>query len=370
MSGMPPELPSRRDEAWRWADLRHAEALAGTPPPANDALPETAGLWLDLAGARALFVAGQPIDTPATAPAPDRSLPRHPLADLAAASATAGTTLEVAEGADAGTVQLLHIGRGGAAHGVTRVVLGANARLILIESFADEGVDHWLNHRFDAELAAGSELVRVSRALAGHGLVSDRAAIRMGERSRLTHLSLGLSSASLRAEVQVLLEGPGAHADVDGILLGDGAAALDALTRLDHRVPHTSSRQRWRLVAGGTAQASIAGGVAVARHAQKTDAEQSLKALLLKRTAVVHLKPELEIFADDVACAHGCTVGELDRAALFYLATRGLPPAEAEALLTRAFVADALAALPEGALRDALDGETQGWLARRTGARL
>ncbi|WP_448581869.1 SufD family Fe-S cluster assembly protein [Thermaurantiacus sp.] len=366
---MRPELPTRRNEAWRWADLRHAEAFAGTPPPANDRLPDTEGLWLRLAGAKSLFVAGQPADAPAAAPAPDRSLPRHPLADLAAASASAGTTLEVAEGADAGTVQLLHIGRGGAAHGVTRVVLGANARLTLVESFADEGADHWLNHRFDAELAAGAELVRVSRSLAGHGLVCDRAAIRMGERSHLVHLSLGLSSASLRAEVEVLLEGPGARAEVDGILLGDGTAALDALTRLHHRVPGTSSRQRWRLVAGGTAQASIAGGVAVARHAQKTDAEQSLKALLLKRSAVVHLKPELEIFADDVACAHGCTVGELDRAALFYLATRGLPPAEAEALLTRAFVADALMALPDELLRDLLDCETQAWLARRTEAR-
>lgn len=367
MSGMRPELPTRRDEAWRWADLRHAEALAGTPPPANDALPETAGLWLDVPATRHLFVAGQPVGQAARAPAPDRSLPSHPLADLAAATATAGSLLEVGDGQDGGTVELLHVGRGGAAHGVTRVILGAHARLTLVESFADEGVDHWLNHRFDAELGPGATLVRVARALASHGLVSDRAAIRMGADSRLAHLSLGLSAASLRAEVQVLLEGPGAHAEVDGILLGDGAAALDALTRLDHRVPGTSSRQRWRLVAGGTAQASIAGGVAVARHAQKTDAEQSLKALLLRRTAAVHLKPELEIFADDVACAHGCTVGELDRAALFYLASRGVPPAEAEALLTRAFVADALAGLPEGELRDALDAATQGWLARHTG---
>ncbi len=367
MSGMPPELPTRRDEAWRWADLRHAERFLGTPPPANDALPETDRLWLDLAGPRALFVAGQPVGATAQAPAPDRGMPRHPLADLAAANASAGTRLEVAAGEDAGLVQLLHIGRGGAAHGVTRVVLGAGARLTLVESFADEGQDHWLNHRLDAELGAGATLVRVSRALAGRGLVSDRAAVRMGAESRLAHLSLGLAAGALRTEVEVLLDGPGAHADVDGILLGDGGAALDSLTRLDHRVPGTSSRQRWRLVAGGTAQASIAGGVAVARHAQKTDAEQSLKALLLQRTAVVHLKPELEIFADDVACAHGCTVGELDRAALFYLATRGVPPAEAEALLTLAFVADALAGLPEGALRDALDAETRDWLVRRTG---
>jgi Fe-S cluster assembly protein SufD len=358
--------PTRREEAWRWADLRHAAAFAGTPPPANDAMPETDRLWLPVTGERRLFVAGHAIDAPQRPPEPDRTLAAHPLADLAAATATAGTMLRLAEGADGGTVQLLHIGRGGAAHGVTRVVLAAGARLTLVETFADEEADHWLNHRFDAELGEGAELVRIARVISAHGLVSDRAAIRLGAGARLTHLTVALAAASLRAEVHAGLEGEGAHADVGGILLGDGSAALDVLTRLDHRVPGTASRQRWRLVAGGTAQLSIAGGVAVARHAQHTDAEQSLKALVLKRTAAAHLKPELEIFADDVKCAHGCTVGELDPAALFYLQSRGVPPADSQAILTRAFVADALGPIVDPALADALDTETRAWLEQRT----
>jgi Fe-S cluster assembly protein SufD len=111
----------------------------------------------------------------------------------------------------------------------------------------------------------------------------------------------------------------------------------------------------------------VAGGVAVARQAQRTDAEQSLRALVLNRTAAANLKPELEILADDVKCAHGCTVGALDRAALFYLESRGVPKAEAEALLTRAFVADALQPIGDELLREALDAETQGWLAARAG---
>jgi Fe-S cluster assembly protein SufD len=379
------ELPTRRDEAWRWADLRAAElflgkaeraeraegaegveTLAGTPPPANDALPEVAALWLPVEGPRRLFVAGQPIGAEAHLPEPDRSLAAHPLADLAAATARAGTTLRIGAGEDGGTVQLVHVGRGGSAHGVTRVALEPGARLTIIESFADEEGDHWLNHRFDAELGNGAELVRVARTLSAHGLVSDRAAIRLHAGARLTHLTLARAAASLRGEVHVALDGGGALARVDGILLGDGAAALDCLTRLDHRVPGTSSRQRWRLAAAGTSQLSIAGGVAVARHAQKTDAEQSLKALVLKRTAATHLKPELEIFADDVKCAHGCTVGELDKAALFYLQSRGVPPADAAALLTRAFVADALDTLEDAALREALDQETRLWLEART----
>ncbi len=366
MSDRPSSWPTRKDEAWRWADLRHADALVGTPPPANDILPNVDAIWLPVDGPRRLFVAGQPIDHDVRPPEPDRSLAAHPLADLAAATATAGSTLRLAEGEDGGTVQLLHVGRGGSAHGVTRVVLAPGARLTLIESFADEDGDHWLNHRFDADVGEGAELTRITRALSGHGLVSDRAAVRLHARARLNHLTIARAGASLRAEVHVALEGAGAHADVNGILLGDGSAALDALTRLDHRVPHTSSGQRWRLAAAGTSQLSIAGGVAVARHAQKTDAEQSLKALVLKRTAATHLKPELEIFADDVKCAHGCTVGELDKAALFYLQSRGIPVADAQSLLTRAFVADALELVADGALRDALDAETRVWLEART----
>lgn len=369
---MRPEMdgfPTRRDEAWRWADLRHAEALKDTSPPANDSLPETERLWLPLESERHLFVAGRPIAGNAQAPAPDRSMPRHPLADLAAATASAGTTLALEEGADGGTVQLLHVGRGGAAHGVTRVTLGAGARLTLVETFADEGADHWLNHRFDAELGEGAELVRIVRPMTQRGLVSDRAAVRQLGRSRFTQVLVATAAASLRAEAHVGLEGEGAQAQVHGVMLGDGSAALDTLTRLDHRVPGTTSRQRWRLVADATSQVSIAGGVGVARHAQHTDAEQSLKALLLKRTAVVHLKPELEIFADDVSCAHGCTVGELDKAALFYLESRGVPPAEAQALLTRAFVADVFEELADARLREALDAETQAWLGARTGSR-
>src|SRR3546814_6443215 len=102
------------------------------------------------------------------------------------------------------------------------------------------------------------------------------------------------------------------------------------------------SRQLWRSVADDRATCSVAARVEVARDAQKTDGEQSLKGLLLARTATVNAKPELEIFADDVKCAHGATVGELDKAALFYLASRGVPPEEAKALLTRAFIADAI----------------------------
>ena len=109
--------------------------------------------------------------------------------------------------------------------------------------------------------------------------------------------------------------------------------------------------------------ASVAARVEVARGAQKTDGEQSLKGLLLSRSATINAKPELEIFADDVKCAHGATVGELDRSALFYLESRGVPPEEARALLTRAFVADALERVGEEMVREAFYADAEGWFA-------
>jgi Fe-S cluster assembly protein SufD len=122
------------------------------------------------------------------------------------------------------------------------------------------------------------------------------------------------------------------------------------------------SRQVWRSVADHRSTCSVAARVEVARGAQKTDGEQSLKGLLLNRGATINAKPELEIFADDVKCAHGATVGELNRDALFYLASRGVPQAEAKALLTQAFVADAIDRIGETAVREAFHQDAMAWL--------
>jgi Fe-S cluster assembly protein SufD len=157
----------------------------------------------------------------------------------------------------------------------------------------------------------------------------------------------------------------GADLDLGGVLLGGGDTSVELVTDIRHLEPDAVSRQRVRLVLDDRATGSYLGRIAVARDAQRTDAAQSAKALVLKRTATANLKPELEIFADDVKCGHGCTVGELDRTAIFYLESRGIPRAEAEALLARAFVADALEGVADEALREALDAETRGWLERR-----
>jgi Fe-S cluster assembly protein SufD len=141
-----------------------------------------------------------------------------------------------------------------------------------------------------------------------------------------------------RIELEVDLA-DGAEFNFFGANIGTGLSTNEIVTNVRHREPNGRSRQVVRSVLNGKATGSYLGKIEVAHGAQKTDAEQSVKAMLLDRGATANAKPELEIFADDVKCAHGATVGELDPNQLFYLGSRGLPPAEARALLLEGFIA-------------------------------
>ena len=140
-----------------------------------------------------------------------------------------------------------------------------------------------------------------------------------------------------RIEVDVTVR-DGAHFALHAANIGGGKATQEVVTVVRHEEPNGTSRQTVRSVLGGTATGSYLGKVAVARHAQKVDGEQSVKAMLLDRGATANCKPELEIYADDVKCAHGASVGELDPDQLFYALSRGLDPASAKALLLEGFV--------------------------------
>ena len=166
-----------------------------------------------------------------------------------------------------------------------------------------------------------------------------------------------LSAASYtRLEVEVSLH-EGAHFQFGAVTIGGGDVTREIVTRVTHAEPNATSDQVVRAVHWDSATGNFIGRIAVARDAQKTDAGQSFKALLLSRGASANTKPELEIFADDVKCAHGAAIGQMDEAAAFYMAARGLPPETARKLLVRAFVADAFAAHAEPeALLDAALG--------------
>lgn len=136
--------------------------------------------------------------------------------------------------------------------------------------------------------------------------------------------------------------GEGADFHFGAVQLASGSANREIVATVNHAEPGATSRQVVRSVVGGQATATVLGRIAVARGADGTDAEQSIRAMLLDRTATANARPELEIFADDVKCAHGCAVGELDAMGLFYLQSRGLEPVRAKALMLQAFLAEAL----------------------------
>ena len=146
--------------------------------------------------------------------------------------------------------------------------------------------------------------------------------------------------------------GARSHFGLHGAIIGGGDQTLEIITSVTHAQPDATSGQTIRSVLGSRATGSYLGSINVARDAQRTDASQSIKAMLLDRTATANAKPELEIYADDVKCAHGATVGELDKAALFYMASRGMDPATAKTLLLRSFVAGVFDDMPDEALRE------------------
>jgi Fe-S cluster assembly protein SufD len=170
--------------------------------------------------------------------------------------------------------------------------------------------------------------------------VAREIAIALGDGASFDLRLLNAPAAYGRIAVRVEL-GAGAEFTLGAAQLAGGDQTVEIVTDVLHAHPDAISRQVVRSVAGGSATANYLGKVRVAKGADGTDGEQSVRAMLLDRTATANARPELEIFADDVKCAHGCAVGELDANSLFYMAQRGLPPELAKRLMLQAFVAEA-----------------------------
>ena len=164
-----------------------------------------------------------------------------------------------------------------------------------------------------------------------------RAEITLEAGAELSLFALNTAKHYGRIELDVTLR-EGASFSLHAANIGTGTSTLEIVTNVNHAEPAALSRQVVRSVLGGKAIGSYLGKVAVARDAQQSDGEQSVKAMLLDRGATANCKPELEIYADDVKCAHGASVGELDEMQLFYAMSRGLDPASAKALLLEGFV--------------------------------
>ena len=214
------------------------------------------------------------------------------------------------------------------------------------------------------EVAAGESVSRVivqDAALDAVAIRDFRVVLHAGATATFHVLNVGGKLGRVAIDVTCH---EGAHFELGAAMLGGGEQTLEIVTTLNHIEPNATSNQVVRSVLGGKATGSYLGKVAVARDAQKTDASQSVKAMLLSRTATANAKPELEIYADDVKCAHGATVGELDAAALFYLASRGIAPAEAKSLLLRAFIASVFDGVEDADARAEIETAAQAALER------
>lgn len=210
---------------------------------------------------------------------------------------------------------------------------------------------HWATY----VVAAGETL----RHSAFHDSGSDskgsleRVRVHVGKGGRYEAFHIIAGGKYQRIEIEVTLE-EGAHFEFGGVTVGGGDKIQEFVTRTIHAHPGATSNQVVRSVQWGQSTGNFLGRIEVARDAQKTDAAQNFRAILLEKGASANTKPELEIFADDVLCAHGAAIGELDQNAAYYMAARGIPPQLARKLLVQAFIGDAFVALDHEETREAM----------------
>lgn len=246
-----------------------------------------------------------------------------------------------------------------ATHPRVLIVLEANARLTLIEDYrgASPG-GSFANAVTEVVLGEGATLEHVSLlggASDGDGFHVGTVYVRQEAGSHFTARTFALGGRLVRRDVRIVFTGEGAGAQLDGLYVVTGKEHVDHHTLVDHAVPSCQSRELYKGVLTGESHAVFNGAVLIRPGAQKSDANQSNKNLLLSLDATINTKPELRIFADDVKCGHGATVGQLDEQQLFYLRTRGIAEPAARAILTHAFAREIVDRVPHEGLRADLD---------------
>jgi len=378
-AGLPGATSGRREEAWKYTSLR----------PVADA--SFLQLVMPLAGDSTLLARLPRVDAPCVVfvdgefRAELSALPRavefqrfdgqfgtlarpdsEPLVALNTMLAEDGAVLSVPAGVDAGLLLLVSIATDRVAfHPRHAVNLARGARLTLLELSLGDGL-YLHNPVFEVQVDEGAVLTNVrmqDEALGAFHLSTLYAEI--AERGTYDSFALNLGARIARTEAHIRLRGPKGMAHLNGAQLLGGTQHADFTTVVKHDAPSCASRQTVKNVLAGRSQGVFQGRIEVARVAQKTDGYQMTQALLLSPDAEIDTKPELEIFADDVKCSHGATVGELDADQLFYLRSRGIPDAQARSMLVRAFLAEALELVTDETVRGVLDRAVAGWWERQ-----
>ncbi len=277
-----------------------------------------------------------------------------------------GAAFDLPPGLDGGTVAIVSLGihaqaRPIAFHPRHRITLGRGARLSLIEVAAGHGV-YLHNPVHEITLGPGATLEHVRLQ------DEDRAAFHMStsyvtvaEGATYDSFTLVLGAAISRTEIHASLRGANSIVHLNAAQLLGGRQHADFTTAVAHDAPNCASRQTVKNVLADASHGVFQGRIDVAREAQKTDGYQMNQALLLSDRAAIDSKPQLRINADDVKCSHGATVGELDHEQLFYLQSRGIPVAEARAILVRAFLAEAIDPIRLAEGRAVLERAVERW---------
>ena len=288
------------------------------------------------------------------------SVEGRPFAALNAAFLGDGAFVHVGGEAKGGVVELVFatVARQGPAASHPRVLVAADpgSQATVVETYVALGGHPALTNAVtEVSLGAGARLdhyqVQDQPASAFH--FATLAAVQGAGASLSTH-STALGAALSRSDVLARLAGEGAQAHVSGLYMADGDRLVDNHSVIEHAVPNGTSRELFKGILDGASRGVFAGRIRVLEGASKTDAHQSNSNLLLSRDAIVDTLPQLEIYTDDVKAGHGGTVGELDRDALFYLRSRGLPLAEARSLLVYAFAREMVERVAVPALRERL----------------
>lgn len=325
------ELPSRRDEDWRWTDLRGL--IRKLPPPSEPFLEAVGdGAFDALATQRRLIVNGRGAE---------------PIA--------------VARGSSA-IVAVRFVSRGAGVHMARLdIVIGADARLQLLETYESDG-GALSEAALTITLGKGASVERVVLAQDDAEAVTvSQATVTLAPRATFGQTVIASGARRQRLETRVMHPGAGGALRLDGVYLLADKRHSDQTTVVTHAGTDGVTAQLTKGVVRDQARGVFQGRIVVEEGADRTDARMGHHALILSDRAEVDAKPELEIYADDVACAHGNTVGALDEDALFYARQRGMPEAEARALLTEAFIGEVVDRIGHEGARDVV----RAWVAER-----
>ncbi len=349
-------LPTTRDEEWRGTSVAQLGRIAFVPAdeptieaPASDLARPLASLD---ARERAVLEAGL-VEMDA--------LERHPFVALNSALAADGLVIRVPRGEVLREpIVIRHraprAGSAAMAHPRVVIELEENAQATVVQVFAGSGGESLTNVVTQVVLHDAAVLDLVHEQVQGEDAWHVAALLaRVGRQATLRSHSVTFGARLSRQDADVLLAGEGASCEMFGTTLLAGAQHADHHVFVDHAVPHGTSRQLFKGAYGGRSRGVFCGRVRVRKDAQHASAQQDNRSLILSGDALVDTRPQLEILADDVRCTHGATIGQIDEDPLFYLRARGISEAEARHLLARAFVAEPLFALRDGALRESLE---------------